>query len=56
MLCGVLFLGGLVCVGLCLAQLGSYSPAGGRVVVRGVWWFITSLTPFEVWSFFQILP
>jgi hypothetical protein len=25
--------------GLCLARLGSYSPAGGRVVARGVRWF-----------------
>jgi hypothetical protein len=36
MLCGTLFLASLGNVGLCLARLGSYSPAGGRVVARGV--------------------
>jgi hypothetical protein len=39
MLCGMLFLVGLGCVGLCLAQLKSYSLVGGRVVARGVLWF-----------------
>jgi hypothetical protein len=39
MLCGTLLLAGLDCVGLCLARLGSYSPAGGRVAARGVRWF-----------------
>jgi hypothetical protein len=38
MLCGTLFLASLGCVGLCLARLKSYSPAGGRVVARGVRW------------------
>jgi hypothetical protein len=38
MLCGMLFLAGLGYVGLCPAQLGSYSPASGRVVARGVQW------------------
>jgi hypothetical protein len=39
MLCGTLFLVCLGCVGLCLVQLGSFSPTGGRVVAQGVWWF-----------------
>jgi hypothetical protein len=34
----ILFLAGLGCVGLCLTRLRSYSPAGGRVVARGVRW------------------
>ena len=38
MLSGILFLVGLGCVGLCLVRLGSYLPASGRVVARGVWW------------------
>ena len=37
--CGTSSLAGLGCVGLCMAQLGSYSLAGGRGVVRGVLWF-----------------
>jgi hypothetical protein len=39
MLCGTSSLAGLVCVGLCLARLGSYSLAGERVVAQGVMWF-----------------
>jgi hypothetical protein len=39
MLCGTSSLAGLICVGLCLARLGSYSLAGERVVTQGVMWF-----------------
>jgi hypothetical protein len=35
-LCGILFFFGLVCLGLCLVELSTYLPVGGRLEGQGV--------------------